>query len=255
MRYYVSEGGSVYSPLVSQLGSQHWFLFDALGTTLGLTDEAGSSSDTFKYEAFGTSLGRTGATATPYQYVGGYGYFDEAEVGVEQVWHRWLDLTMGRWYSPDPLRPSHHIYANANPAWFTDPTGMIDWGRMGTCAAEAACVSFLGAIACGFLDTVTMESCAIGCTLAIPLDPAVYLLCIETCHEGAQLAFNLCLYNVFAFAAADAAACLNTGCTPCLSGAIHTIEDIWRRLNGGGPAPPPRHYIDPPRPSRRSAYV
>jgi YD repeat-containing protein len=29
-RYYLSEGGSVYS-LVSQLGSQHWFLFDALG--------------------------------------------------------------------------------------------------------------------------------------------------------------------------------------------------------------------------------
>ena len=36
-RYYLSEGGSAYSPLVSQLGSQHWFLLDALGATLDLT--------------------------------------------------------------------------------------------------------------------------------------------------------------------------------------------------------------------------
>ena len=25
-RYYLSEGGSVYSPLLAQLGSEHWFL-------------------------------------------------------------------------------------------------------------------------------------------------------------------------------------------------------------------------------------
>ncbi len=72
----------MYSPLVSQLGSQHWFLFDALGSTLGLTVSDGSLTDTFLYEAFGTSLVRTGATATPYQHVGAAGWY--AKTALEE---------------------------------------------------------------------------------------------------------------------------------------------------------------------------
>ena len=129
-RYYLSEGGGAYSPLVSQLGSQHWFLFDALGTTLGLAASNGSLSDMFRYEAFGTSLGRTGTTATPYQYVGGYGYFHEPNVGLEQVWWRWLALRNG-WVSRDPARQGVSLYAyvgNGAPNW-RDPSGqtMGEW--------------------------------------------------------------------------------------------------------------------------------
>ncbi|MEN6642099.1 MAG: RHS repeat-associated core domain-containing protein, partial [Armatimonadia bacterium] len=128
-RYYLSEGGSVYSPLVSQLGSQHWFLFDALGTTLGLTDGSGGLSDAFLYEAFGTSLGRTGTTETPYQYVGGYGYFREAAVGLEQVWWRWSNPGDGRWLSEDMLRTGagNYGYVGNAPSAFVDPRGLASW--------------------------------------------------------------------------------------------------------------------------------
>ncbi|MEN6645145.1 MAG: hypothetical protein ABFE08_22100, partial [Armatimonadia bacterium] len=102
-RYYVSEGGSVYSPLVSQLGSQHWFQSDALGTTLGLTDGSGGLSDTFKYEAFGTSLGRTGTTETPYQYVGGYGVYWEDRLDTYNAVD-WYVPSVGRFPSL-PLVP------------------------------------------------------------------------------------------------------------------------------------------------------
>ncbi|MEN6643887.1 MAG: RHS repeat-associated core domain-containing protein, partial [Armatimonadia bacterium] len=137
-RYYLSEGGSIYSPLVSQLGSQHWFLFDALGTSLGLADEAGRLSDTFGYEAFGTSLGRTGTTETPYQYVGGYGYFDEPGVGLEQVWNRWYTPAQGRFVGMDPVgSPPDYIYVGNNPAFVTDPSGMSPcptfWMCFGDC--------------------------------------------------------------------------------------------------------------------------
>ncbi|MHB8995878.1 MAG: hypothetical protein ACYC63_11590 [Armatimonadota bacterium] len=126
-RYYLSEGGSVYSPLVSQLGSQHWFQFDALGSTLGLTDGGGGLSDAFRYEAFGTSLGRTGITATSYQHVGRYGYFNEPSVGLEQVWWRWRQSVDG-WLSRDqldrypmPLRASRY----PSPTMSIDPTGLV----------------------------------------------------------------------------------------------------------------------------------
>ncbi|MEN6301283.1 MAG: hypothetical protein ABFD96_01085, partial [Armatimonadia bacterium] len=124
-RYYLSEGGSVYSPLVSQLGSQHWFQFDALGTTLGLTDSGGGLSDTFRYEAFGTSLGRTGTTETRYQYVGGYGYFREAGVGLEQVWWRWYENRTASWSAADPVElMKPYVYVDSSPASATDPMGL-----------------------------------------------------------------------------------------------------------------------------------
>jgi len=83
MRYYVSEGGSVYSPLVSQLGSQHWFLSDALGSTIGLTSAAGSLTDTFKYQAFGAVVARSGTAASPLRFLGQYGLFDEALLPIQ----------------------------------------------------------------------------------------------------------------------------------------------------------------------------
>jgi hypothetical protein len=90
MRYYVNEGSSVYSPLVSQLGSQHWQLFDALGTVLGLTSTDGSLSDSFLYEAFGTSLGRTGTTVTPETWLGMTGAYNEAATAAYVVGVSWM---------------------------------------------------------------------------------------------------------------------------------------------------------------------
>jgi RHS repeat-associated protein len=125
---YVSESPSIYSPLVAQSGPECWFLFDALGTTLGLTSNAGILTDTFLYETFGTGLGRTGTTATPYQYVGVYGYYDEANVGLEHLWHRWYQPGDGRFLSRDalPARTSGPLYDYAGqlPTMVIDPTGL-----------------------------------------------------------------------------------------------------------------------------------
>jgi RHS repeat-associated protein len=122
---YVSESPSIYSSLVAQSGSEHWFLFDALGTTLGITTNAGTLTDTFMYEAFGTELGRTGTTATPYQYVGGYGYWNEPNVGMEQVWWRWYGPGAGRFVSTDPIgrTVNRYAYLKNSPMRLVDPSG------------------------------------------------------------------------------------------------------------------------------------
>jgi RHS repeat-associated protein len=110
---------------VAQSGPEHWFLLDALGTTLGLTSNAGALTDTFLYEAFGTSLGRTGTTVTSYQYVGGYGYWNEPNVGLEQVWWRWYGLGAGRFVSRDPIGAvSRYQYVGNEPMVAVDPSGM-----------------------------------------------------------------------------------------------------------------------------------
>ncbi|MBU0609763.1 MAG: hypothetical protein KKI08_17890, partial [Armatimonadetes bacterium] len=147
-RYYLSEGGSIYSPLVSQLGSQHWFLFDALGSTMGLTNDAGSLSDTFRYEAFGTSLGRTGATGTPYQYGGGRGYFNEPDLGLQQVLHAWRVPEAGAWADPYGSRTPSGVYP------------------MGTGGGRALPLGFAGALAptsvipeCDRVFRDTMNTC------------------------------------------------------------------------------------------------
>ena len=93
---FLSEGPSIYSPLLSHHGSDFFYLFDALGTTLGLTDSSGLLTDTFLYDAFGNALNRTGSTVTPYQYVGAFGYFDEAEIGMMNLRRRWYDPRVGR---------------------------------------------------------------------------------------------------------------------------------------------------------------
>jgi hypothetical protein len=112
-RYYLSEGGSVSSPLVSQLGSQHWFLFDALGSTLGLTNEAGSLSDSFLYEAFGMSLGRTGVLTTPYRYGGGRGWVHEVGLNLTLLAETWAELAKLTVLSPSVLLSRAPTYSPA----------------------------------------------------------------------------------------------------------------------------------------------
>lgn len=79
-------------------GARHYPLYDALGSVTGLTDAGGALTDTFDYDAFGRVLARTGTTETPFQYVGGYGYYT-SEQGLINAWHRWYMPEIGKWLS------------------------------------------------------------------------------------------------------------------------------------------------------------
>jgi len=255
-RYYLSESGSVYSPLLAQFGSEHWFLGDALGTTLGLTDASGGLTDAFRYEAFGTSLGRTGSTATPYQYVGGYGYFREASVELEQVWWRWYHQCSSRWISDDPLDPSYFVYARNDPARLIDATGLFDWGRVGKCMGEGVCMKVASAVACWIVEDVFLEACAVGCTLSAVLGPEVLALCMLNCIKNAELLNLTCNIVMLPLIVIDVAVCFDNGCTPCLDSALPPLQDLWHRLRrrGGGPQEPP-HHVDSPQSRPPFAYV
>ena len=47
-----------------------WFVYDGLGSTRALTDQAGTLRDEYTYEAFGSLLCRTGVTANEFLFTG-----------------------------------------------------------------------------------------------------------------------------------------------------------------------------------------
>ena len=76
-----------------------WFVYDGLGSTRALMDDAGTLTDEYTYEAFGSLIHRTGVTANEFLFTGEQwepriGYYLRA---------RYYDPTSGRFTAVDPL--------------------------------------------------------------------------------------------------------------------------------------------------------
>ncbi len=115
--------------LVARVAAGHtWFYhFDALGSTLALTDDAGSVVDGYAYSPFGQVVGRLGNLDNPFTYVGAYGVFDDGD-GLYLMGRRHYDASLGRFLQKDPIGlnagPNPYAYAGNNPATRVDPSGL-----------------------------------------------------------------------------------------------------------------------------------
>jgi RHS repeat-associated protein len=122
-----------YGDLISQHrdGNSAFHSYDALGSTLALTNSAGTTTDIIAYTAFGEVTEHTGATDSPFQYVGRMGYYHDDCLEDTLVRRRVLRPMFARWTSKDPLVPhdtqTHpYLYARNRPSRFGDPSGTID---------------------------------------------------------------------------------------------------------------------------------
>jgi len=106
-------------------GVQRNYRPDTLGNTIALTD-ATTTTDTWVYWPYGEVRTRTGTTATPFQFVGTLGYYQNTGSNLAYVRARFYQATRGRWASVDPIWPWEHAYGygELQPTNFTDPTGM-----------------------------------------------------------------------------------------------------------------------------------
>ena len=103
---------------------------DGFGSVRWLTDAAGVVTDAVEYDAFGNEVYRSGSTATEHLYRGEQ--FDP-NLGFYYLRARWMDPGEGRMIGMDPFRGSRadpaslqeYVYANANPANFIDPSGLM----------------------------------------------------------------------------------------------------------------------------------
>ena len=127
---YTTEPG-LYGNLISQNrgGVESQYHFDAIGSTLAVTDDTQHVTDTCAYSAFGEVTERTGGTEIPIQYVGQKQYYCDADTGEYGVRRRPLSARHARWHTVDPIGlakgfRSVYVYARNNPITTFDPSGL-----------------------------------------------------------------------------------------------------------------------------------
>jgi len=131
VRFYVwSPGGRLLYLIQAANNSVRFYHFDRMGSTLALTDGAGSVSDAFAYTPFGQQLARTGTNDQPFTYIGRFGV--RREGALYQMRARYYDPRLGCFltrdaHAPDPAEPltlNPYQYSLANPYRYVDPEGM-----------------------------------------------------------------------------------------------------------------------------------
>src|SRR3989454_3746450 len=95
---------------------------DALGSVTRLTDSAGSSVSTYRYDAFGATRSQIGSSNT-------FGFTsreDEANLGLYYNRARYYAPGLGRFLGGDPAGQGY-VYAQDSPTNLVDPSGMATW--------------------------------------------------------------------------------------------------------------------------------
>jgi RHS repeat-associated protein len=157
-------GGATYftrtpdGQLVSErtTGGTYYYLVDAIGSTIALTDATGVAVATYRFDPYGNLVASTGSIANPYRFAGEY--FDSSS-GLYKIGARYYDPVTGRWTQPDPVAdyldlagPTAYAYAADDPVNRTDPSGLKD------CAGCARLVEIeIAALEEGEIDVVLSE--------------------------------------------------------------------------------------------------
>ncbi len=106
----------------------YYYLFDGLGSIVGLTDSNGTLVSTYQYDPYGNLTSSTGSVANSWRFAGGY--FDSS-TGLYKFGTRYYNPGFGRWSQQDPVRGSladptslnRYVYVGDDPVNFTDPSG------------------------------------------------------------------------------------------------------------------------------------
>ena len=122
-----------------EAGTPTYYLTDAMGSVIALTDGNGEATAHFDYDGFGNPLG---GSTVPASSLGGdyrfHGAWLEEATGLYHLRARDYDARTGRFLSRDPADPDRFVpetfhtynFANGNPHLFTDPTGGFSIGTV-----------------------------------------------------------------------------------------------------------------------------
>jgi RHS repeat-associated protein len=116
--------------LVSQRSASgtHYYLFDGLGSVVGLTDSSGRLVNTYKYDPYGKQTNAEQPVDNPWRFASGY---TDLPTGFVKFGTRYYDPVVMRWTQRDPERGSvkdplslnPYIYSGNNPVGNSDPSG------------------------------------------------------------------------------------------------------------------------------------
>jgi RHS repeat-associated protein len=137
----------------------YYYLFDELGSIVGLTDSSGSLVNTYQYDPYGNLTSSTGKVANPWRYAGGY---YDANTGLYKFGIRYYDPSTGRWTQRDPVGGSLQELTKANPYVYAgnDPVNMVDTG--GNMPCWLAWTAYIIAGASLIIGAFTVEVMTLG---------------------------------------------------------------------------------------------
>jgi RHS repeat-associated protein len=113
-----------------------YYYTDQVGSVLATTDSQGNILSSSDYRPFGESVMDSPSDGPAYT-----GHVRDGESNFTYMQARFYDPQVGRFLSPDPLRPSsgnlfdanRFAYVNNNPIRYSDPSGKCIWDA---CVAE-----------------------------------------------------------------------------------------------------------------------
>jgi RHS repeat-associated protein len=108
--------------------NRYYYIFDGLGSVVGLANSSGTVVNTYSYDPYGIILSQTERVAQPYKFAGVY---YDSETGLYKMGARYYDASIGRFTQADPIRINSglpiasncYIYCGNNPVNGTDITG------------------------------------------------------------------------------------------------------------------------------------
>ncbi|WP_166362084.1 calcium-binding protein [Pseudomonas akapageensis] len=114
--------------LISAANGVSYYDFDAIGSTMGLTNTNGAYVNQYRYMPFGESLSTSETVANPFEYVGQWGVMDEGN-GLDFMRARFYSSDTSKFISNDPLDIYGSLlnltnYAMNNPVLLNDPLGL-----------------------------------------------------------------------------------------------------------------------------------
>ena len=132
---YTTELG-LYGNLISQdrQGLPSQYHFDAVGSTIALTDVSQQVTGSVAYTGFGKTSEQTGSAVSSFSYVGRKGYFANESLAEYRVRARSYVPRLTRWLSADPLIPvvatllrrvHAYRYVHNTPITIQDPSGLL----------------------------------------------------------------------------------------------------------------------------------
>ena len=125
---------------------------DGLGSITTLTDPSGTPVRSYTYDSFGRIVDETGTVIDPYTYTGQE--FDP-ETGLFYYRARYYNPQTGRFLQEDAFPRfgvSSYPYSRNNPIRFIDPSGLIDYARVGRGLVKVT-ASFGGLLILGAIET------------------------------------------------------------------------------------------------------
>ena len=106
-------------------GNSEFYLTDALGSTVALTNAAGNLRATYSYEPFGRTQASGPASTNPFQFTGR----ENDGTGLYYYRARYYHPGLARFLSEDPIGfaggdPNLYTYAGSSPVRWSDPSGL-----------------------------------------------------------------------------------------------------------------------------------